>query len=235
MLTRSFERHLARPSSQVLARIVRLGLPAIAATLVAASVMLMFGKPNVPAGELSGSAWFASQWNADLSISRSIKDGTVNALFLGYRGLPGVAFLTPWQQPVEHSLGGAAVDAQHRILRFDDRALLCWLRAAIARAVVGGDAAWRDVHDPQRLYLLFRRPLCWPPSIAPNGPRRPAGCCRCSPSRSGVFFACSRKSGSRNGCAACARSRRIFVSGSVRADAAEDLRRDPGAGRPHPS
>jgi peptidoglycan/LPS O-acetylase OafA/YrhL len=103
VLTRSFERHLARPSSQVLARIVRLGLPAMAATLVAATVMLTYGKANVPAGELTGSAWFASQWHADLSILSIIRDGSVNALFLGYRGLPGVAFLVPWQQPVEQS------------------------------------------------------------------------------------------------------------------------------------
>src|ERR1700688_4423193 len=34
VLTRAFERHLANPSSQVLARVVRLGLPALAATLV---------------------------------------------------------------------------------------------------------------------------------------------------------------------------------------------------------
>ena len=104
VLTRAFERHLTRPASQILARIVRLGLPAIAATLVAAVVMLMFGKPNVPAGELSGSAWFASQWNSDLSVLSVIRDGTINALFLGYSGLPGVAFLAPWQQPVENSL-----------------------------------------------------------------------------------------------------------------------------------
>jgi peptidoglycan/LPS O-acetylase OafA/YrhL len=104
VLTRSFERHLARPSSQVLARIVRLGLPALAAALVAAAVMLSFGKPNVAAGALSGSAWFAGQWNTDVSFLSAIRDGTVNALFLGYRGLPGVAFLAPWQQPVEHSL-----------------------------------------------------------------------------------------------------------------------------------
>jgi peptidoglycan/LPS O-acetylase OafA/YrhL len=64
----------------------------------------MFGKPNVPAGELSGSAWFASQWNSDLSVLSVIRDGTINALFLGYSGLPGVAFLAPWQQPVENSL-----------------------------------------------------------------------------------------------------------------------------------
>jgi peptidoglycan/LPS O-acetylase OafA/YrhL len=104
VLTRSFERHPAQPYSQVLARIVRLGLPALAAALVAAVVMLSFGKPNIAAGELSGSAWFASQWNTDASVLSVIRDGTVNPLFLGYRGLPGVAFLAPWQQPVEHSL-----------------------------------------------------------------------------------------------------------------------------------
>jgi peptidoglycan/LPS O-acetylase OafA/YrhL len=104
VLTRSFERHAAQPSSQILARAIRLGLPAIAATLVAAAVMLMFGKPNVAAGDLSGSAWFASQWNTDVSILSVIRDGTINALFLGYRGLPGVAFLVTWQQPVEQSL-----------------------------------------------------------------------------------------------------------------------------------
>ena len=103
VLTRSFEQHLARPSSQVLARIVRLGLPAVAATLVAAAVMLMFGRPNLAAGDLSGSVWFAAQWQVELSILSVLKDGFVNALFLGYSGLPGVAFLAPWQQPVEQS------------------------------------------------------------------------------------------------------------------------------------
>ena len=114
VLIRSFERHLARPAaerlfsqvlfSQFLARLVRLGLPALAATLVAAAMMSMFGKPNIAAGGLGGSTWFASQWNTDVSILSVIRDGTVNALFLGYRGLPGVAFLAPWQQPVEQSL-----------------------------------------------------------------------------------------------------------------------------------
>jgi peptidoglycan/LPS O-acetylase OafA/YrhL len=101
VLTRSFERDLA--ASQIMARLIRLGLPALAATLVAAAVMLMFGRPNVEAGDLSGSAWFASQWHADVSILSVIRDGVLNALFLGYRGSPGVAFL-PWQQPIEQSL-----------------------------------------------------------------------------------------------------------------------------------
>jgi peptidoglycan/LPS O-acetylase OafA/YrhL len=109
VLTRSFERDLAAPSaqrmfSQSLARLVRLGLPALAATLVAAAMMWIFGKPNMAAADLSGSTWFASQWNTNVSILSIIRDGTVNALFLGYRGLPGVAFLAPWQQPVEQSL-----------------------------------------------------------------------------------------------------------------------------------
>jgi peptidoglycan/LPS O-acetylase OafA/YrhL len=104
VLTRSFERHLAQPSAQVVARVIRLGLPAIAATLVAAAIMLMFGRPNVQAGDLSGSAWFARQWPADVSILSVIRDGMLNALFLGYRGAPDVAFLAPWQQPIEQSL-----------------------------------------------------------------------------------------------------------------------------------
>jgi peptidoglycan/LPS O-acetylase OafA/YrhL len=103
VLTRSFERSPARPLVQALGRIVRLGLPAVAAVLVAAAVMLCFGQPNVAAGELSGSSWFAAQWHADLSLLSVVKDGTLNALFLGYRGLPGVAFLAPWQQSVEQS------------------------------------------------------------------------------------------------------------------------------------
>jgi peptidoglycan/LPS O-acetylase OafA/YrhL len=103
VLTRSFERNLVNPPSQILGRVIRLGLPAIAAVLVAASVMLVFGKPNVAAGELSGSTWFASQWSTGVSFFSVIRDGTANALFLGYYGWPKVAFLAPWQQPIEQS------------------------------------------------------------------------------------------------------------------------------------
>jgi peptidoglycan/LPS O-acetylase OafA/YrhL len=103
VLTRSFERYPMRPASQILARVVRLGLPATAATLIAAAMLLIFGQPNVEAGDLSGSAWFASQRDIDPSIFSVIRDGTVNALLLGYRGMPGVSFLAPWQQPIEQS------------------------------------------------------------------------------------------------------------------------------------
>ena len=103
VLTRSFERNLANPPSQILARIVRLGLPASAAVLVAAVTMLAFGRPNVAAGELSGSSWFTSQWDTHVSLIPVVRDIAANALFLGYSNLPGVAFLAPWQQPVEQS------------------------------------------------------------------------------------------------------------------------------------
>jgi peptidoglycan/LPS O-acetylase OafA/YrhL len=126
VLTRSFERNLAQPSSQVLARIVRLGVPALAATLVAAAVMLTFGKPNLAAGALSGSTWFASQWNTDVSILSVIRDGTVDALLLGYRGLPGVAFLAPWQQPVQHSLVGSLWTLSIEFYGSMVILLLCW-------------------------------------------------------------------------------------------------------------
>jgi peptidoglycan/LPS O-acetylase OafA/YrhL len=103
VLTRSFERSAAGPVAQILGRIVRLGLPAMAAVLVAAATMLVFGKLNVSAAELVGSAWFAGHWSADLSILSAIRDGTLNALFLGYRGLSEPTFLTPWQQPIEQA------------------------------------------------------------------------------------------------------------------------------------
>jgi peptidoglycan/LPS O-acetylase OafA/YrhL len=48
-------------------------------------------------------AYFSQQWNADLSTLSVVRDGTINALFLGYSDEPGVAFLSPWQQTIEQS------------------------------------------------------------------------------------------------------------------------------------
>jgi peptidoglycan/LPS O-acetylase OafA/YrhL len=103
VLTRSFERQLAQPLSIVVSRVIRLGLPAIAAVLVAVAVMVIFARPNAQVGVLTGSDWFTREWNPDLSLISVLRDSFANALFLGYSGLSGVAFLTPWQQPVEQS------------------------------------------------------------------------------------------------------------------------------------
>jgi peptidoglycan/LPS O-acetylase OafA/YrhL len=103
VLTRSFERQLDQPPVQILARAVRLGLPALAATAFSASLMLIVGSANVEAGTLLSNAWFSRQWDADLSVLSVVRDGTINALLLGYRDMPGVAFLAPWQQSVSQS------------------------------------------------------------------------------------------------------------------------------------
>jgi len=103
VLTRSFERQLCQPALQILARAVRLGLPALAATVFAAAVMLIVGRANIEAGRLMGNAWFSHQWDADLSALSIVRDGTINALFLGYRDMPGLALLAPWQQPLDKS------------------------------------------------------------------------------------------------------------------------------------
>ena len=157
VLTRSFERHPAQPSSQILARTIRLGLPAIAATLVAAAVMLMFGKPNVEAGDLSGSAWFAESMECRGFDS------------LGYPGrdrqciVPWLSWITRCRFSGALAAAGRAiirntvVDTQHRVLWLDDYPLAVRVRAAITRCVVVGRAAGCDLCDSKRLYLLFRR------------------------------------------------------------------------------
>jgi peptidoglycan/LPS O-acetylase OafA/YrhL len=103
VLSRSFERHLEQPLALISARVVRLGLPALAAVLAAAAVIKIFGRPNVDASIISASKWFASPHFTELSIFSIFRDGFGNALFLGYRGFPGVAFLSPWQQPIDQS------------------------------------------------------------------------------------------------------------------------------------
>ncbi len=102
VLTGSFARSRPGPV-QIIARVVRLGLPALAAVLVAAAIMLILGSPNEAAGELSGSTWFAHHRDVEISLASAIRDGTINAVFLGYSGMPGPAFLKPWQQAIDQS------------------------------------------------------------------------------------------------------------------------------------
>jgi peptidoglycan/LPS O-acetylase OafA/YrhL len=103
VLTRSFERQFEQPRVQILARAIRLGLPALSATVFAASLMLVTGRANVEAGKIMGNAWFSQQWDANPSVLSVVRDGTINALFLGYSNMPGVAFLAPWQRTIEQS------------------------------------------------------------------------------------------------------------------------------------
>ncbi|CAL80001.1 Conserved hypothetical protein; putative membrane protein; putative acyltransferase [Bradyrhizobium sp. ORS 278] len=103
VLTRSFQRDPCSMPRQMAARAVRLGLPALAATVFAASVILLFGKANVQAGLLTDNAWLSKQWNIDVSMLSLLKDGVFNALFLGYRDVPGIGLLAPWQNRLNES------------------------------------------------------------------------------------------------------------------------------------
>lgn len=103
VLSRSFARQLDRPFAAMIARAFRLGIPAMAATMISAAVLIAFGRPNAAVGGLVESDWFATQWNPDVSVVSLARDGIVNALFLGYRGLSGIPYLAPWQQPIEKS------------------------------------------------------------------------------------------------------------------------------------
>ena len=65
--------------------------------------MLIFGRVNVEAGRLMGSPWFSHQWDPELPVLSILRDASVNALFLGYRDMPGLATLAPWQHPLDQS------------------------------------------------------------------------------------------------------------------------------------
>jgi peptidoglycan/LPS O-acetylase OafA/YrhL len=99
VLSRSFESHLDRPLAQIAARAIRLGLPALAAVLVSAALLAIFGRPNIEAGAVSGSEWFASWRFTEMSALSVLRDGIVNALLLGYPEFSSTALLSSWQQP----------------------------------------------------------------------------------------------------------------------------------------
>jgi peptidoglycan/LPS O-acetylase OafA/YrhL len=103
VLSRSFESHLNRPLALIAARAVRLGLPALAAVLVSAALIAMLGRPNIEAGDVAGSEWLTRWRFTDMSAFSILRDGIANALFLGYRELSSVGFLSPWQQPFVQS------------------------------------------------------------------------------------------------------------------------------------
>ena len=235
VLSRSFERHLAQPSSQILARVIRLGLPALAAALVAAAVMSVFGKLNVPAGILSGSDWFAAQWNTDVSIVSIIRDGTINALFLGYRGLPGVAFLAPWQQPVEQSLVAPLWTLSIEFYGSMIVLGLCWC-ARRSRALWWSVVLLGAIFTIRSAYICFfvGHVLAALPSRgkARAGSRAAAGFLR-------HFRSFSVRAGGAVAAAMAAqfvrRSDIAAFPGPVRPAAAEDVRSDPGPDRDYRS
>jgi peptidoglycan/LPS O-acetylase OafA/YrhL len=103
VLTRSFEAHPAGPIANLLARVARLGLPALAACAVSAVLYAMFAGANVEAGQLLHSAWFSKLWQPDFTPLYFAKDAALNALLFGYQDIEGIGLFAAWQDPVEKS------------------------------------------------------------------------------------------------------------------------------------
>jgi peptidoglycan/LPS O-acetylase OafA/YrhL len=103
VLTRSFGAHPAGPVVNLLARVVRLGLPALAACAVSAAIFALFAGANVEAGQLLHSEWFAKLWRPDFTALYFAKDAVLNALLFGYQDIEGLGLFAAWQDPVTKS------------------------------------------------------------------------------------------------------------------------------------
>jgi peptidoglycan/LPS O-acetylase OafA/YrhL len=103
VLTRSFEAHPAGPVANLLARIVRLGLPALAACAVSAAIYAMFAGANIEAAPLLQSEWFAKLWRPEFTALYFAKDAALNALVFGYQDIEGLGLFAAWQDPVTRS------------------------------------------------------------------------------------------------------------------------------------
>ena len=154
VLSRSFERHLDHPVALIVARAVRLGLPALAAVLASAALIVIFGKPNVEAGAVSGSEWLANWPVAELSMLSIVRDGIGNALFLGYREYSGVAFLSPWQQSIGQSFAPPLWTLSIEFYGSLTVLLLCWC-ARQARSLWWAAVVLATIFTIRSPYLCF--------------------------------------------------------------------------------
>lgn len=103
VLTRSFEAHPAGPLANLLARLARLGLPALAAVLFSLVLYALFAGSHERAAEALHSEWFAKLWQPELTPAFVLKDAVLNALFFGYQDVEGVGLFAAFQDPVTKS------------------------------------------------------------------------------------------------------------------------------------
>lgn len=70
---------------QIASRWIRLALPAMAASLIAAVVMAYVGNANILIGTTVGSPWYSTLWQPEPGIAYWLKDTLINSIFLGYQ------------------------------------------------------------------------------------------------------------------------------------------------------
>jgi peptidoglycan/LPS O-acetylase OafA/YrhL len=128
VLTFAFARQAADPVRAVNSRIIRLGLPALASTLLAAAFFALFGGENSLVAQINHSDWYGNLWHPTLGFEPVLKDGFVNALFLGYIGVGPFPLKTGLLSPVSSSfntpLWTLSIEFYGSLLIL----ALCWLR-----------------------------------------------------------------------------------------------------------
>lgn len=155
VLAGAFARQVDHPVRAFAARTLRLGVPALAALFLAAGVYSAFGGLNAAAGASLHSAFLGGGWTPTLSLGAILREGFVNALFVGYRGV-GPYFSAPdWlamglDQSYDLPLWSLSYELYGSVLVF----ALCWLRARDPR-VAGVAAALLALHFSRSPFLLF--------------------------------------------------------------------------------
>ena len=107
VLTGAFQRQTDKPLRAILARIVRLGLPALFAGFVAAALFVFFGAYGPAAGAAAGSTFLAQEWHPIPGLGALLRDVTFNALFIGYQGVdPTGNLFASIEQPASQAYVG---------------------------------------------------------------------------------------------------------------------------------
>jgi peptidoglycan/LPS O-acetylase OafA/YrhL len=106
VLTPAFAAYTDRPLLLLASRIARLAVPAFAARVLAALIFACCGDVHRLAGNLIGSAWLSDGWLPDQGPLAVLRDGIVNAVFVGYREIGTAAtfgLLPDFLQPLGKS------------------------------------------------------------------------------------------------------------------------------------
>ena len=129
VLAGAFARQFERPLQALLARVARLGLPAMAALFLSAGLYWAFGGLNGQAGAITGSKFLAGGWAPEFSLAAILKE-SFDALFIGYSGVGPINGAPAWlaldqSQSYDVPLWSLSYEFYGSILVF----ALCWMRA----------------------------------------------------------------------------------------------------------
>ena len=155
VLTLAFQARETRPLPALAGRLVRLGLPALVAGILSATIFAVFGGLNPEVGRLVDSTWYAHLWQPTLGVANLVKDVVVSGLLLGYLPVePWMGLLPGWRLTLDVSLSAPLWTLSVELYG----SVLIWLLVALERR---GAWPWR-IGLAVALLLLLRGPyLCF--------------------------------------------------------------------------